>query len=187
MNSKTKLWVAVYLAITLLGAATVLANTIYLPVIVKSPTITPTPTFTSTPTVTRTPSITSTPTRTPTPKPGVYVSTIVAAPVVPLDEYIEIENTSNNSVNMKNWYIKVESNSAMRYNFPDFTLGGGKTVRVWTKFGQDTTSNLFWNWPEPIWKDNGDCAYLRDNAGVLRDKYCYGKASLWLPEGENNP
>ena len=187
MTGKTKLLIAILIAIGSISVITVLANTIYFPVIVKSPTITPTATFTATATATRTPSVTATPTKTPTPKPGVYIVDIVYAPVVPLDEYIEIKNTSNNSVDMEKWYIKVESNAQLKYIFPEFTLGGGKTVQVWTKLGNDSTSDLYWDWHEPIWKDNGDCAYLRDSSGVLRDKYCYGKEDLGLPAGEDYP
>lgn len=171
MNSRTKLWVAVYLAITLLGAATVLANTIYFPVIVKSPTLTPTATFAATPTLTRTPSITATPTRTPTP-PKVEIIDIVYAPVPEIDEYVVIENNSKNSLNMDGWWVKAVS-SGERYDFKNFTLGGEKTVRLWTRIGQDTTSNLYWGLTTPVWKDNEDCAYLRNETGII-DTYCYG-------------
>lgn len=174
MTGKTKLLIAILIAIGSISVVTVLANTIFLPVTIKSPTLTPTLTFTPTATATRTPSVTATPTRTPTPKPGVYIIDIVYAPASPLDEYVEIENTSNNSVDMEDWYIKVESNSALRYDFPKFTLGGGKTVRVWTKVGQNTTSNLFWGLSTPVWNNNSDCAYLRDADRDLVDKYCYG-------------
>ena len=108
MTGKTKLLIAFLVAIGSISVVTVLANTIYFPVIVKSPTVTPTATFTATPTVTRTPSITATPTKTPTPTPGVFIADIVYDPTNPLDEYIEIENTGNNSVDMDNWWIKVD-------------------------------------------------------------------------------
>lgn len=172
MDAKTKMIIALLLAVSMLSAVVALANTIYLPQIVKSPTVTPTLTFTATATATNTPSVTATPTRTPTPKPGVYIEDIIYAPPNPLDEYIEIKNTSSNSVSLEGWYIKVESNSSLRYNFPKFSLGGGKTVRVWTKIGNDTASDLYWDLTTPVWKDNGDCAYLRDPT-TLRDKYCY--------------
>lgn len=173
MNAKSKLFIALALALGMLSAAAALANTIYLPQIEKYPTLTPTATFTATATATNTPSVTATPTRTPTPKPGVYIEDIIYAPTNPLDEYVEIKNTSSNSVSLEGWYIKVESNSSLRYNFPKFSLGGGKTVRVWTKIGNDTASDLYWGLTTPVWKDNGDCAYLRDASAVLRDKYCY--------------
>jgi hypothetical protein len=174
MTGKTKLLIAIVVAIGSISVVTVLANTIYLPVTIKSPTSTPTLTFTPTATATRTPSVTATPTRTPTPKPGVIIIDIVYAPVNPLDEYVEIKNTSNNSVDMDGWWIKVESNKDKKYTFPDFTLGGGKTVKVWTKDGQNDASNLFWDTSD-VWNNNRDCAYLRDpDVPDPVYVYCYG-------------
>jgi hypothetical protein len=173
MTAKAKFTLALIAALCSLTVVVALANTVYLPQIEKSPTVTPTATHTLTVTPTRTLSVTLTPTRTTTPKPGVYIENIVYAPPNPMDEYIELKNTSSNSVSLEGWYIKVESNSALRYNFPKFTLGGGKTVRVWTKIGNDTASDLYWDLTTPVWKDNSDCAYLRDAAATLVDKYCY--------------
>ena len=44
MTGKTKLMIAILVAVGSISVVTVLANTIYLPVMVKSPTITPTAT-----------------------------------------------------------------------------------------------------------------------------------------------
>lgn len=170
MTGKTKLLIAILIAIGSISAVTVLANTIYFPVIVKSPTITPTATFTATATPTNTPS--ATPTVTPTPTPGVFISDIVYDPTEPLDEYIEIENTGNNSVDMDGWWIKVDSNGA-RYDFEDFTLGGDKSVRVWTKVGTDSATNLYWGRTEDVWDDDSDAAYLRDDEGDIVDSFDY--------------
>ena len=170
MTGKTKLLIAILIAIGSISVITVLANTIYFPVIVKSPTITPTATFTATATLTNTPS--ATPTRTPTPTPGVFISEIVYDPADPLDEYIEIENTGNNSVDMDGWWIKVDSSGA-RYDFSDFTLGGDKSVKVWTKVGTDTATNLYWGRTEDVWDDDSDTAYLRDDEGDVVDTFEY--------------
>jgi hypothetical protein len=172
MTGKTKLLIAILVAIGSISVVTVLANTIYLPVTIKSPTSTPTLTFTPTATATRTPSVTATPTRTPTPKPGVYIIDIVYAPANPLDEYVEIENTSNNSVDMEGWWIKADWSGA-RYDFDNFTLGGGKSVRVWTKTGTDTASILYWNRDTEVWRNTSDTAYLRDNDGKIVDTFDY--------------
>jgi hypothetical protein len=169
MTVKTKLWIALLVAVSMIGVVTVLANTIYLPVIEKSPTITPTATATVTPTVTNTPS--ATPTRTPTPQ--MEIVDIVYDPPDPLDEYIEIENTGNNSVDMEGWYIKHESD-VRRYDFPSgFTLGSNDSVRVWTKIGTDTETNLYMDLTSEFWHNNGDIAYLRDDDGELVHTYSY--------------
>jgi predicted extracellular nuclease len=170
MTAKTKFILALLVAVCSLSVVVALANTIYLPQIEKSPTIKPTPTFTATATASNTPSLTSTPTRTPTPKPGVFIENIVYAPT--LDEYIEIKNTSSNSVNLNGWKIKEDANGLV-YNFSDVSIGGGKTIRVYTRVGQDTASALFWNRTEEVWKDNGDTAYLRDAENDIVDTYQY--------------
>ncbi len=170
MTRTTKLVIALLAAVSLIGVVTAWANTIYLPVIEKHPTYTPTVTATATATATKTPSISPTPTRTPTPKPGVYIIDIVSNPTT--EEYIEIKNTSSNGVDMKEWAIKADW-SGERYVFPDFTLGGGKTVKVWSKVGTDTSTNLYWNLSTEVWKDTHDTAYLRDDNNDLVNTYQY--------------
>ena len=175
METKTKLLIALLLAVSLMAAITALADTIYLPLVPKDPTNTPTATlaFTVTPTPTQTK--TATPTRTPTQTPGVYIVKIVYDPSTnPLDEYIEIENTGNSSVDLEGWYIK-EDRQGLRYDFPNnFSLGEDKSVKVWTKNGTNTSSNLFWGRTEPAWNNNSDTAYLRDEDGDRVDTYSYG-------------
>ena len=170
MTARTKLWIALLVAIGMIGVATALANTIYLPLIEKSPTITPTTTATVTPTVTNTPSASLTPTPTSTP-PAVEIVDIVYDPPSELDEYIQIENNGNNSVDMEGWWIKADSGP--RYDFPDFTLGGNDSVRVWTRNGTDTDTNLYMDRSTEFWDDDEDTAYLRDEDGNIIDTYDY--------------
>lgn len=174
MNRMRKLWMAAVLVISLLAGFSVLANTIYFPQIEKHPTNTPTVTLTATPTATATQTKTPTPTRTPTPKPGVDVIDIVFKPSInALDEYVLIENSGDYDVDMDGWWIK-EERDGYRYNFPDdFTLDEDRTVRVWTKSGDDTSRDLYWDRATPVWRDNYDCAYLRSENGDVVDKYCY--------------
>jgi len=165
MTKSTKLIIALIAAIGMIGIVTAWANTIYLPLIEKQPTYTPTATFTATSTVS------PTPTRTPTPTPGVKIVDIDYDPPNALDEYIELKNTSSKSVDMDGWWIKADSGP--RYDFVNFTLGGGASVKVWTKNGSDTSTNLYWDRTEPVWNDNGDTAYLRDSDGKVIDTYQY--------------
>lgn len=142
----------------------------YLPIVYNQPT--PTPTQTITPTVTGTPTKTPTPTPTATPEPGVYITDIVFDPTGdPLDEYVAIKNSESKSVVMTDWMLRDENRNV--FTFPTFTLGAGATVKVWTKSGTDTSSNLYWDSDVPIWNDHGDCAYLRDDENNSIDTYCY--------------
>lgn len=171
MNTQKIKWLLILIvAIGLISATTTaLANTIYLPVVAKEPT--PTPTLTQTPTATL--SVTLTPTRTPTPEPGVYIIDINNNPDGnDLEtEYVEIENTGSSSVDMTDWILRDENQNV--FTFPDFKLSKGSKVKVWTKAGTDTSSNLYWGRTEPVWNNKNDCAYLRDDNNDLVDKMCY--------------
>lgn len=187
MNTQKMKWLLILIVtIGLISATTTaLANTIYLPVVAKDPS--PTPTLTQTPTmtlaVTFTP--TRTPTRTPTPtlEPGVYIIDINNNPDGnDLDtEYVEIENDGDSSVDMTDWKLRDENQNV--YTFPDFTLKKGAKVKVWTKDGTDTSSNLYWGLTEPVWNNKNDCAYLKDENGNRIDDYCYNMLSEEIVSG----
>jgi len=173
MEKKTKLLIALLVAISLVTAVTAWAETIYLPLVPKDPTNTPTATlqFTNTPTATSTK--TATPTKTPTPS-GVYILDIEYDPSNEMDEYVVIENNGNNDVDMEGWWIKADRSGA-RFDFPNnFTLDEDDSVKVWTKVGQNNASNLYWGRTEPVWNNNWDKAYLRDEDGELVDTFSYG-------------
>jgi hypothetical protein len=159
MSKILKIAIALIVAIFSISAISAWAETIYLPLIKNDPT----PTLTPSPTATKTP----------TPEPGVEIIDIEYAPPEPQvdNEYIQIENKGDSDVKMENWRIKTETGK--RYDFPVFTLREGKTVKVWSGWGVDGSSNLYWKSQVEIWKDNGDCAYLRDADNELVDKYCY--------------
>jgi hypothetical protein len=135
-----------------------------------------TATIMPTPTVTPTPTSTLTPTPTNTLVPGVYIKTIDYDPDGdPVeDEFIEIVNTDNEDIEMTDWFINAERADFPKYFFQTFTLGAGDTVRVWSGFGTDTSTDLYWGSDEEIWIDGGDCAYLKDDKARTVDIYCYG-------------
>ena len=119
---------------------------------------------------TATPSPTVTPTA--TEAPGVVIVEIVGNPSGnPLDEYVLIENNDTDSVNMTGWILRDDGtgDEAHVYTFPSFTLGEDKTVKVWTKSGDNGSGNLYWDLDEEVWNDGGDVAYLRDEDDKLVD------------------
>ncbi len=143
-----------------------LNNTIYLPVIVVVPTLTPSPT----------PKVTLTPTLTATPDYDVSILKIVNSDTVdPLDEYVSIKNYGYSATDLTDWYIRDDGPN--RYNFPDnFNIARNQTVRLWTKEGVNTATDLYWGSAVEVWNDSSDCAWLRDNSGgekILVDTYCY--------------
>jgi phosphatidylserine/phosphatidylglycerophosphate/cardiolipin synthase-like enzyme len=126
------------------------------------------------PSPTLTPSPTSTPWPTATPVPAdVQITHIEFNPAGDdvQGEYVQIENLGGDGQSMTDWTLRDEANHI--FTFPGFSLGAGKTVRVWTKDGSDTQTDMYWGSGTAIWNNTGDTAYLRDSQGDLIDTYAY--------------
>ena len=149
------------------GDVTITA-TVFLPAVLRN--WPPTPTYTPTPWPTSTPLPTAT---SPPPPPDVRITYIEYTP--PGDdvqgEYVRIQNYSSTAANMTSWTLRDIANHV--FTFPSFTLSGGGTVRVWTKSGTNTATDLYWGSGAAIWNNTGDTAYLRDAGGTLVDTYTY--------------
>jgi len=52
-----------------------------------------------------------------------------------------------------------------------FVLDMNTTVTVHTGYGTDTEKDLYWNRGSPVWNNDHDTAYLRDNFGNILDSY----------------
>jgi hypothetical protein len=147
------------------------------------PSILPTPTiplsYTEPPpapmtlTITLSPSETPTPTLTLTPTP--ILADLHIDHVEPSGwdgEYVLIENRGTDSQNMTGWTL--HNTTGQTYYFPTgFTLAGEARVRVWTKTGQDSSTNLYWASSAPIWNDKSDTAYLRDDTRSVVDTFSW--------------
>jgi hypothetical protein len=86
----------------------------------------------------------------------------------------KVSATPDQSVDMTGWLLRDEGGNI--FTFPDFTLGPGQSVKVWTKVGSNNSSNLYWNRTEPVWDDHSDCIYLRDAENNLIDSLCYNES-----------
>ena len=145
--------------------------------------VTATPTTTGTPTAVATATTTPVATATavtPSPTsvtPDVRVTFInYDPPGSDLDgEYALIQNYAGVAVNLTNWTLRDLAGNT--YLFPPFTLNAGAFVRVWTKVGANTPTDLYWGLGAPIWDNTGDTAYLRDHYGALVHTYSYVSAA----------
>lgn len=151
------------------------------PTSVSSPLQTPTPPDTPTPTLTPfgtpTPGDTPTPTYTPSPTPsltptpsGVHIDFVEWNPSGDdyEGEYVQIENRGPGNQDMTGWTLGDESDHF--YRFPTgFILAGGVSVRVWSREGDDTQTNLYWGRDDPVWGNDGDTAFLWDENENLID------------------
>jgi hypothetical protein len=163
MTKKTKIIIAIFIALFSFSAIVVLANevanTIYMPVTYKN--------YANVPTATPTPRIAIT---------GFHPSSD------PESDYLILKNNTGGTIDMTSWYMKGESEDG-RYNFPSgFKLNSGQTVNVYSGVGTDSTTKLFIGLPKSLWTIANNCAYLRDNNGNLEDKQCVGEAPPGTPE-----
>ena len=153
MSRKLIIAVLFMLALSSLAVVTAFANTIYLPTVPNN-------------------APTATPTLTPTPLPqpnAVIIDFNVSASAS--KDYIEIVNASSGSIDMTGWWIK--ANTGERYDFPSgFTLASGKTVKVVSGSGSNTSSTLYWGLSTPVWLSVGNCAFLKNADGVTIDSAC---------------
>jgi endonuclease YncB( thermonuclease family) len=90
----------------------------------------------------------------------------------PVEEWVELTNQGDQAIDMAGYTLKDEANHI--YEFGYFTLKPGKTVRLYTGNGQNTSTKLYWGLgDDAVWNNSGDTAYLRDPDGSLVDLYTY--------------
>ncbi len=135
----------------------------YLPIVLRQATATLPPTSTSLPTATSEPT------------PEVPVIKVIqvyrGSGLFPVNqEYAVIQNQGAASQNMTGWQLSDEEDAV--YTFPQFTLEPGASVKVWSKCGYDSETDLFRCGSRPMW-DAHDTAYLHDQNGTLIDAYSY--------------
>jgi len=179
MSSKIK-WVlaaVMALSVVIIAQATAI-NNYFMPVIYVGPTITPTPTPTQKPTDCINQVF-------PVSKLKVCFTDIDYKPTgSPLDEWVKIENFGNSAVELEEWRIASDSSTDFKYDFPKFTLKTGQTVKVWTKRGTNSSSQLYMNRNVEFWKDNADCGYLKDDTRRKINSFCYSTNRFFAPAGE---
>ena len=82
------------------------------------------------------------------------------------EEHIVIENGGDKDQDMTQWTIT--NDRLDTYRFPaGFVIRAGASVRVWTKSGTDTETDLYWGNEKEVWSGNSGTAYLRNPSGML--------------------
>ena len=88
------------------------------------------------------------------------------------DEYVEIENTGSQAVDLTNWYLKDQGTH--RFVFPPLSMEPGQVCRVYTSQDHPEDCSLsFEESSSAIWNNGGDCAFLFTQDGSLVDDFCY--------------
>lgn len=86
-------------------------------------------------------------------------------------EYVVLENTGNNRINLDGWKLRDQANHV--YHFVDFKLAAGHKVRVRTGHGQDDGNDVYQDSGSYIWNNDGDKATLRKDNGTVADSCSY--------------
>ncbi|MBN1812219.1 MAG: phage tail sheath subtilisin-like domain-containing protein [Anaerolineae bacterium] len=86
-------------------------------------------------------------------------------------EYVLVKNLGGVPVDLTKWTLNDLSRHI--FEFPHFLLAPGASVRVWTKRGNNTSTDLYWGRGVAVWSNIGDRAYLRDSKGKLVYVYTY--------------
>ena len=119
------------------------------------------------------------------PTPPALIGTPIAQPDVKImllsgtttPEYIQIQNAGMGSQDMSGWYLESVAGPQL-FNFPaGFSLESGASVRVESFTGavNNPPQALLWS-TDAIWRNTGDKAILRNQAGVAVSTECYGDA-----------
>ncbi|MCX4740817.1 lamin tail domain-containing protein [Streptomyces antibioticus] len=87
-------------------------------------------------------------------------------------EWVELTNTTRQSVNLNGWTLKDESGHT--YTFDRYRLAGRATVRIHTGVGRDTRTDLYQDRRAYVWNNDHDTATLRNDRGRFVDDESWG-------------
>ncbi|MGW8379121.1 lamin tail domain-containing protein [Streptomyces sp. ODS28] len=83
-------------------------------------------------------------------------------------EYFTLKNVTGYGVNLKGWTVR--DNTGYTYTFTSsYTLKPGKSVRVHTGKGSNTSTDRYWWRSWYVWNNTGDKATLRSASGAWKD------------------
>ena len=84
------------------------------------------------------------------------------------NEYVLIEHIGDDDIRLADWRLTDEDGNS--YTFPALELHPGASVQVFSRQGQDSVTQLFWNRTEPVWA-GGEAATLLDPNGQPQATY----------------
>ena len=87
------------------------------------------------------------------------------------DEYVIIENISSKDVNIGDWTVK--DSGINIYKFRSFLFKKDSTIYLFSGSGIDNGGDFYWGGSRPVWNNDHDTLYLRDDEGLLVEIYNY--------------
>ncbi|GAP08528.1 MAG TPA: hypothetical protein DEQ80_08075 [Anaerolinea thermolimosa] len=114
------------------------------------------------------------PTLTPT-LPGPAGELIEIAAVIgatdPQQEYVQLRRLGEGDLSLAGWQLKDEDGNVYTFSKdPELILYKGGAVLVYTRVGNDTPTEVFWNRTEAVWRP-GEWATLVDNLGQVQARF----------------
>lgn len=113
---------------------------------------------------------TGTPRPTATPEPGeaeVLIDSIIGAGDLD-SERVLLKRKGPGELSLAGWELREAGGES--FVFPDLTLFQGGEVTVYSRAGQPTVTDLYWDLESPAWQ-SGETAILVDDLGVERATY----------------
>lgn len=84
------------------------------------------------------------------------------------NERVTLRHVGDQDVALAGWRLR--DASGIEFRFPALVLHPGAQVSVYTREGDDTVSELYWDRQVPIWS-SGELVSLLDGAGTLQATY----------------
>ncbi|AGB33804.1 beta-lactamase [Natrinema pellirubrum DSM 15624] len=114
------------------------------------------------------------------------------ADVSPDEEYIVLENTADEPVDLSGFELRDREDGQVDgglspFSFPSgFILESGETVRITTGEGDSTETELYWGYNVNIWRDDGDVVRVADANGQVVLEHAYGDINLDESESDGD-
>jgi hypothetical protein len=84
------------------------------------------------------------------------------------NEHVIIEYNGSEDLSLSGWRLR--NAQGVEYRFPALVLHPGAEISVFSRQGEDSASNLFWDRLVPMW-DSGDQVTLLDPSGRTQATY----------------
>ena len=112
------------------------------------------------------------PAATPTPNlpasgPVIEISAVIGA-TDPQQEYVLLKRLGDGDLSLSGWQLKDEDGNVFTFpSSPELILYKGGAVQVYTRVGNDTPAEVFWNRSEAVWRP-GEWVTLVDGQGKVQ-------------------
>jgi hypothetical protein len=99
--------------------------------------------------------------------PVIEISAVIGA-TDPQQEYVLLKRLGEGDLSLSGWQLKDEDGNVFTFpSAPELILYKGGAVQVYTRVGNDTPAEVFWNRSEAVWRP-GEWATLTDSQGTTQ-------------------